>query len=219
MFKKINKKIIDGFMIYAPAIISKTVRIPNHCILSTAITIDVMRNFGIQATPMPVKVEVFDPVTTKSYYKKMVKKPNTNWTPRDAVSSRSHIIFIGYGNGKSPAVGHLVSVLDIEPEPGVLIDLSVTQASRPEKGINIRPLVSPVTSEFRSFKEVLIVETEKPNNCILLYNPDPNNSEIFNSGDWIDKKRREQIVKTITFAIDEYILGNKVTIETKKSSL
>ncbi|HWN96914.1 MAG TPA: hypothetical protein VNT99_17935 [Methylomirabilota bacterium] len=129
-----NRVIYTGLLTYGRGRILRNFA-RDSCIASTRVALLVLHRFGIRAVAMPCKVKVFNPM----YWKRI----------REGVSDISkHLpgewsVGIGYGYGPTQPGrmafnGHLVAVTD--PSRGVMVDLSIDQISRPNKGIFFQPL-------------------------------------------------------------------------------
>jgi len=100
---------------------------PDSCIASARAVIDVCGYFGIKAKPQPVRLMVWNRLGAELAAAKL---PVDQWP---AAAWSVGIEATGdYGNGRWD--GHLVAVTGTH-----LIDASLDQASRPDKGITVGP--------------------------------------------------------------------------------
>jgi hypothetical protein len=107
---------------------------PESCIATTRVTIEVLRHFGVRAAPWPVNVSVF---TEAAWDLARQGVPIGEWPP-GAWSVGIHV------DASPDRVGHLAAIAG-----GYLLDGSIDQAARPEKGIHaLRPLVARLPDPF-----------------------------------------------------------------------
>jgi hypothetical protein len=137
---------------------------PDCCILATAALIDVFDYFKLTAKPLSVISTVFNPRMADRIALEGMPTPEEaerSWfPPHDTCRS----LAVGAGDpepGKWP--GHLVCVLDGK----VLIDLTLDQADRPHRGIELPvPVIAPVNEEFLAGQGELVGMV---NGCRVVY--------------------------------------------------
>ena len=135
------------------------------CILSTRIGMAVLEYFGVSARPRAVSVMVFNAEGWKLYWEAMKAGSAPDWGSHPTAWS------VGVGGSgvstwdpvqqRTKWDGHLV----IETSD-VLVDLTLDQAERPERGIFAGPTVLPLHSEWHTEGTLLL---ENPHGNILLY--------------------------------------------------
>lgn len=118
------------------------------CIASTAITIEVLRLHGISAVPFPCKVLVFNAPFVQRIERED-RFPDAAETIVWTTGTDLWSVGLGFSRPHEQHVGHYVALA----EGRYLIDASIDQASRPEKGINLPPvMVGDVNPDFRDGK-------------------------------------------------------------------
>src|SRR5262249_43169019 len=101
-----------------------------------------------------------------------------------------HSVGVGLGRDDEPGrwAGHLAAVLANR----VLIDLTLTQASRPGHGIELPEVILvPVNEGFLAAESSL---AGKLNGCLVIYQARPDDRSFERSSDWRSRKRRDAIV-------------------------
>lgn len=156
---------------------------PDSCIASTRVGIEVLKRFGITAEAIPVKVMVYN----EPLWKRMTAG-SFDGTFNDEDWSVG--IGMGYDPRRRPEDGfngHLV----IKTE-GLLVDLAIDQASRPEKGLPIESLVVPwpQTWGIRPFRFCLA-------GCYYDYSPSENGA-YQDAPDWKESDRWTSTVDSVT---------------------
>ena len=112
---------------------------PDCCIAATAILIDVLDYFRLNARPLSVIATVFNPAMSERIEREGM--PTLEEAERDWFPYGCYSLAVGVGDpeaGKWP--GHLVANL----ADRVLIDLTLDQADRPQHGIVLpMPIIAP----------------------------------------------------------------------------
>jgi hypothetical protein len=133
----------------APPVLAKYFR-PDCCIGATRIAIDVLAGFGVDAVPMPCEVLVFNPA-----YRANVEagRRAKDVGEMEAFGDGSWTVGVGFGEDPRPGCwpGHLVAGV---PSLGLVLDLTITQADRPARGIVLEPLLvapSPAAVDGRGY--------------------------------------------------------------------
>lgn len=157
---------------------------PDSCIASTAIALDVLEYFSIPARPLPVVVSIFNPEAVQ-----MLDKGITDMNEWNKVGAWS----VGVGMGERAFrpdrwSGHLVALVD----ETILLDLSLDQASRTEKGIILTPTKAPMPDDFFTGSPLV----GELNGCTVIYKYKAN-EEFRNAPDWKEKRRRRTAVYDI----------------------
>jgi len=177
---------------------------PNCCIGASAVTIKVLRALGFQATPLPVKVRIYNPEFIRQAVR-MGKLPSPT-----ELQGNSWAVGIGWpAPHLTDFIGHLVVIASASANssttnPGgwFLIDASIQQASRPNKDLVLPPvLIKEVPLDFRLGRSPLTIDEPFG---LLIYQPFKNMSWR-RAPDWLDSKRHAQPVQEI---LDK--LSNKV---------
>lgn len=100
----------------------------DHCILFTRIAVDVCRQRGVRARPLPVSVEITTDADPEALVLLGVEGRIPEGAPEDFWD------------------GHLVAIL----ESRLLVDLSIDSISRPDLGVEPEPFMTEVPQEFAS---------------------------------------------------------------------
>jgi hypothetical protein len=161
---------------------------PDCCIPATAIVIDVLDHFRLDARPLSVTVSVFNPTMTERIDREGMPTPED--AERDWFQSGCHSIGIGLGDDDQPGrwAGHLVANL----ADRVLIDLTLPQANRPAHGIDLPEVIlAPIEEGFLQARHALAATL---NGCLVIYQARPGDRSFERSPDWRSKKRRDSIV-------------------------
>lgn len=181
----------------ARAVIRRDFR-ADSCIGSTRTVTRVLEHFGISAKPLPVQVYIYN----KSYVDAVERG---DWPPTfDQVMfrhwcDRNGAWAIGVGvwdeaEGLKPGQygGHLVAFL---PKHHLLIDASLDQAVRPQRGIVLPDVLQiPTTAEFEEGAASL---SGVVNNCVLRYHQHNDEGRYLRSPDWADPKRTRKATEDI----------------------
>lgn len=184
--------VLRGLLEHARLLILTRFR-PDSCIACTRIALDVLAHFGVPAEPLPCRVVVFNPAM-KARCEREGRIPDVTeldlWIEQDGAWS----VGLGFANGQPGYDGHLVALA----HGRWLLDLSLDQASRPARGIELRPLVAEVTPAFLSGQERLFVD---PNGCALWYERIDNAKHLV-APDWTDQARRVELVAALILALE-----------------
>lgn len=189
-----QRNIIEKLMVVGRPEILKDFR-PDSCIVSTAISIDVLTHFGILAEPLPIKMSMFN----APYVKRIdsgSEFPNREMLIRWGKEDGSYSVGIGYGeNQPNKWAGHLVVLV----ENSWLIDLSIDQANRPAYNMVFSPIAVEVDQDFLSGKIPRII---KENDCVIRMETIKDRG-FLSSPDWAFKDRRSYLVNKIIQKIKE----------------
>lgn len=156
----------------------------DSCIGSCRVGMDTLRRLGIPSTPLAVKVAVFNAKAAE-----FMAQNKADWVreQRDG----AYALGIGYPNEAVELDrwnGHLILLVG-----EYMVDLSIDQTARPEKGIQIRPFYAKLAEYLSGGLQVLVLN---PQGGTILYEPNPGNAEWKGTPDW-DGPRWESISKAL----------------------
>ena len=171
------------------------------CMAATRVGIDTLRHFGIPAYPLTVQVVIFNEV-----YGRLLREGGgltrnieevEEWKQKGAWSHGVGVPGLGEGPGKWP--GHLVAIVQNQ----WLIDLSIGQANKPEKGIILGdPIICSVTEEFLGGNDRHTITNGA---LMLTYLARPKDFSYRQRADWSERWRaRSAIRQTIQKVIEAY---------------
>lgn len=144
---------------------------PNCCVLASAIAIDVFGYFGIAARPLPVYAEAYNAAFVDAISRGVDPDPAT-----------CRVVQIDF---------HLVAYL---PGRHALLDLTLDQASRPNRRLNLTPLFTYCPPDFDpehgEFALGHVDGTAVTYNTVLKQTP----PRWRRSPDWTDRRRRRHLV-------------------------
>jgi hypothetical protein len=158
------------------------------CIAATRVTLDVFRHFGVRGYPQVVQLDVFNPA-----FRLLTNKLGRMPTEEEA---RAHddiwLVTVGFprDNELDSLVGflagrwhgHLVALLRLGRRH-VLVDASLKQAERPEKGIALPDILTlTVPASFPQGEPYAIHDVER--GCILGYRPRQEYDPYDSAPDW-----------------------------------
>src|SRR5262249_19675878 len=98
------------------------------------------------------------------------------------------------GGGGDPEPGRWPGHVGVVVWEGVLIDLTLPQASRPQRGIVLTPTAVQVGPGFLGGSDHRIVTM---NGAELYYRARPEDRSFMRSPDWIDRQRHRDVVRNI----------------------
>ena len=161
------------------------------CISSTRLAVEYLRGRNIKAEPLTVRAHVLSPA--------MVEKINQyGGLPEDKATidrwyeESDQVWGIGLGMSEIPAEagnwpGHLVALV----ENKYLLDLSIDQASRPERGLLLEPFFIEVPSDFLQGGGISVAATS---GAELHYWARPADKSFLQAGDWRKLWQLKQIL-------------------------
>jgi hypothetical protein len=167
---------------------------PDCCIAAARVLIDVLAELHVKARPLSVSIDVFNrpfieraeaeggglPETTEEY-QRWVAECGAWWLTLGHAASEAE-------PGKWP--GHVVVVA----WESILVDLSLPQGSRPQRGIRLVPLAIRVKPDDLDGVGRRVVEV---NGCELHYRGRPDDRSYQTAPDWQDRRRHEATVREI----------------------
>lgn len=160
---------------HAPPLIAQDFR-PDCCIAATKIALGVLTMLGFYVKVQPTQLIV--------YTKRLWRRVESNTFDYPFLDGE-YSVGVGFDpeTGKQGYVGHLVAIV-AEPaaaETLFLVDLSLGQANRPKKGINLPPALFSTGNKM------------KLNGCVLIYRA-IENPVYLQSPDWTDRTRTDPII-------------------------
>jgi hypothetical protein len=174
----------------------------NSCILSTRIAIDVLDHFGIDAEPLVVRATVSNAV----FARLCVEHGELPDGPLMDRWEQEHGAWVlGLGVPAPPGTvplprgwpGHLVAVV----QRRLLLDLSLDQVNRPERGIGLGPLILPCRPDFLAGRQPFAT---LPGGCLVLYDAFPDDRSWHNSPDRA-KGRWDRLTGAVIRKVRDYL--------------
>lgn len=138
----------------------------DSCILSTRIAIDVLGYYGVRARPLSVRGYLFNEAYCAAVKAGTIDEQNPSTWPEEVWA-------IGIGQRVSPTkLGHVVA--HIQDGDGLILDMSLDQANRPAKGIELSPGVFGVDEDWLLGKKHTFYTV---GTCLLMYEALPNDAK------------------------------------------
>jgi hypothetical protein len=168
----------------------------NTCILSSRVGLEVLRHFKVKVRAVPTKVQVFNESMVRRIGREQ-RHPVANWEARKwHRQDGSWALGIGDTGNTDPTRfdAHLVLLIhggDYGTMGGVLADLALHQASRPQRDINLEPMVATVPPDFLGGGPL----TVKVGTNVARYEHFPEADGWTMTPDWQDRQRRSRIVE------------------------
>jgi len=161
----------------------------NSCIACTKILVELGTTVGLDIRPLTVEASVFNPVFTEHIKEHGIDPEEDDMVRLGEAGGR----FVVLGarderepNGPGMWPGHMVAVMRAKGKPVTVIDLSIDQASRPKKDINIvDPLVFGVPDEFTQGTSVATgIYGTKVGQICFIYRGFPEDTSYEAAPDW-----------------------------------
>lgn len=148
------------------------------CILHTRVAVDTLRAFNIRARPLACRLMVLN-----AAYARRSNQLGRMLDP-DEMLPEEHSIGIGFGRGEMPGYdAHVVAVVDER----YILDLTLDQASRPQREISLRPGHFPAPREFLSGAEPFVFDA--PDGTRVHYAAVPDDRGFLRVPDWAELPR------------------------------
>lgn len=180
-------KVIERLVLFAPPVIAAYATERSRCVMATAIGVDVLHAFGIDAEPYPVRVEVRNGA--------FVAAQRRGADVVTAIARGGHLLLTDDRPTDPDSrywAGHLMIHV---PAQAALLDLDFQQFGRPQHGIaacDAELFAWPTGTTAREFAG--------PNGARLTIEAtDDRGFEV--GGDWADRSRRVLLVDAVTRAI------------------
>jgi hypothetical protein len=178
-------KAVSRLLEFGPPVIAGYARHPARCIFATAVAIDVLKAFDVDAGPFPVRVTL----ANRRYLEAKARGADD----AVAIACGGHLMVQASVSSRGEWAGHLVAHL---PAQRVLLDLDLRQFNRPQHGIHV-----PASSVF-PWPPGTRAQKYRARDGESLIHIERLDDETFRaSGDWLVRARREPIVAAIARAI------------------
>lgn len=162
----------------------------NSCIASTRLAVEYLRGKGIRADALAVEVLAFSPamarrveehggVPDEETFEEWCREDEKVWSiglgvPHPALEEEGF-------------VGHVVCMV----ENKWLLDLSIDQASRPERDMPLEPLYALASENILAGKPSVL---RHPSGITLEYGPRPEDRSFLTAPDWTKKERFKKVL-------------------------
>ncbi len=170
------RRIIDRLVQVVPPLVYRNHKRKDTCIISTAITLDVLAHFGVKARPLVVEFSAMNAYAYQCALRREIPDPlpDEYWT----VGLQSQEGFFG----------HMVAVALGD----TIVDLTIGQAARPDQGIDLPPGFA-----FRCHSSPIesICQFESPAGFAVEYVPRPDDRRYLLSNWWHLPSLRRGIVR------------------------
>ena len=125
-------KLIARLLAFGPPVIVPNTRVPNHCVLATAVALDVLRLCDEEAEPLACRV-----VVANAHASRAVERGVSVVV---AIATGGHVLDTGAASTVDGMWwrGHLMAYL---PQRRRLLDLNHSALSRPAHGLEMEPAV------------------------------------------------------------------------------
>lgn len=186
-------KVIDRLIDFGPPIIEANTKTHARCIAATSIGCAVLREFGVDARPLPVLVEVAN--------RAFVAAKARGADDVTAVARGGHVLVINPEPAAGEWGGHLMIHL---PAHALLLDLDFRQFRREAQRIDAAPaelFMWPAGTTERAFTN--------PDGARLAIRATADRT-FERSPDWTDANRRRLIVRELVRAIRKNRLGGRL---------
>lgn len=183
----------------APRVVYKNFPI-NSCIAGTKVVLEVLKKLHFKnVKPLVVEANVFNEV----YYQKG-RLPTSKEEAQAWLDEGAWQVVLGDKTLPPPPkiwAGHLVVLMD----DSAIFDVTVSQANRPNKKINISPLFTTVPENFvRGEDKCGLIF----GNCMIVYNAYPQDTTYQAYKDWNDPSVTKKAINEVYYEVKD-ILGKK----------
>jgi hypothetical protein len=186
--KREHERVIEALVHVARPIILERFNVTS-CIASTRIGLLALTEFGVQG-----RVQNVEYVIVNDAYRALTRDLDRLPTFEDMEGTDAHSLGLGVDRGPDE-VGHLA----IGVGARLLVDLSIDQASRPQKGWAFyEPLVATLPGGWRKGDERYMTHTPTYTIGIKAV---PDNKAWLRSGDWTERWRYEPTVRQVVAAM------------------
>jgi hypothetical protein len=166
---------------------------PDSCVAAARVLVDVFDRLHARARPPSVVVDVFSPSMVARAEAEGGRLPADTEEYQRWIEE-SGCWWLTLGGGGDPEPGKWPGHVGVVAWESVLIDLTLPQAARPQRGIALAPAAIQVGAEFLDGSEGRVVTM---NGSELHYQARPENRSFMQSPDWRDRKRHRDVVQAI----------------------
>jgi hypothetical protein len=146
------------------------------CILHTRVATTAIRHFGVRARPLACRLMVCNQA-----YVDLRTELGRPPAP-DEYTAEAHTVGIGYGSDGPGYDAHVVTVV----EDRYVLDLTLDQASRPQRGIVLEPVYFEVSKAFLAGDENKGLAI---NDAYVVYGAVPEDKGFLSVPDWTEPMR------------------------------
>jgi hypothetical protein len=165
---------------------------PDSCIAAARVLIDVFDRLHVRARPLAVAVDVFNPAMVARSAASNGRLPETTEEYQQWIEeSGCWWLTLGLGD---PEPGRWLGHVAVVVWESVLLDLTLPQATRHERGIVLAPAAVQVWPEVLDGSERRVVQM---NGCELHYQARPGDRSFMRARDWCDRRRHRGVVRSI----------------------
>jgi hypothetical protein len=166
---------------------------PDSCIAAARVLVDVFDRLHVKARSLAVAVDVFNPAMVAR------AKAEGDRLPADTEEYQrwvegSGCWWLTLGGGGDPEPGKWPGHVGVVAWESVLLDLTLPQATRAQRGIALAPAVIQVGAEFLDGSERRVVAMSGSE---LHYLARPDDRSFMSSPDWCDRQRHRDVIKDI----------------------
>jgi hypothetical protein len=181
-------KAIDRLIAFGPPLLVANTKLPNHCVLATAVAVDVLALLGEEVYPLAVRVVLLNRRAVAA----LTAKPDDRGALAVAVATGAHLLDTGPDGGVSGAAwsGHLLAWM---PDRARVLDLNHGAFNRPTHRISVPAAVS-LPFHFPD----AVYRTD--DGCRLELRARPDDRQYLTAPDW-DPAKRAPIVATLYRAV------------------
>jgi hypothetical protein len=179
----------------------------NTCILTARVALEILKHYKVRARVVPLKIAVFNEKMVERIGREGRPPKDEEESARWATEDGSW----GLGIGHSGLVmenrydGHLAVLVHYDVDDpeigGLLMDLAIQQASRPQRGIVLEPLIATVPANFTAGEHFMA----SCNGCVVKYDYFPESTLWTEAPDWRDPDRRAPIIERLRKTIDLHL--------------
>lgn len=166
---------------------------PDSCIAATRVLIDVFDRLHVKVRPLSVTVDIFNAALVARAEAEGGRLPVDDEEYQRWIAETG-CWWLTMGSGGDPEPGKWSGHVGVVAWEKVLIDLTLPQATRPQRGIVLAPVAVEVGESFLDGSDRRVVPM---NGCELHYQARPEDRSFMHSPDWCDRQRHRDVVAEI----------------------